>query len=107
MANLSNFAVKWDLIVSDAWADADLKRRLLEDPRAVMKERGIDVPADVDIQIHENTESTKHFVLPTAPSEEELSEEQLEAVAGGLSHHSAHSAHSAHSGHSGHSGHFC
>ena len=118
MADYSDFAIKWDLLVSDAWCDADLKKRLMDDPCCVMKERGIDVPDGMDVQVFENTEMTKHYVIPCCPAEEELSEEQLESVAGGFSgHHSGHHSfhcfhcghHSSHSGgHSGyHSGHFC
>ena len=37
---------RWGLLVADAWADDALKKRLLSDPAAVLKERGITTPAE-------------------------------------------------------------
>jgi hypothetical protein len=36
--------LKWELLVADLWADPALKKRLLDDPAAVLKERGIAFP---------------------------------------------------------------
>ncbi len=114
MANNADFGIKWDLLVSDAWSDANLKQRLLNDPASVLGERGIEVPAGVSVKIHASTDSERHLVIPTAPAEEELSEEQLTAVAGG--HSVSLSAHACGGGCGGHSrqsgghhsgGHFC
>lgn len=75
--------MKWELLVADAWADPDLKQRLLKDPMGVCKERGIVPPQGMKIKIVEDTDEVAHFVLPSKPSEEELSAEELESVAGG------------------------
>ena len=118
MADYSDFPIKWELLVSDAWSDDALKKRLLSDPASVMKERGIEVPAGVTVTVHANDDSQKHFVIPSLPAEAELSEEELANVAGGHHHLSFHSLHSGghsgghsghHSHHSGHhsGGHFC
>ena len=42
---------EWTRIVAQAWADPDFRKRLEKNPRAVLKERGVDVPGDVDLQV--------------------------------------------------------
>jgi len=79
----ADWELKWDLLLADAWADPALKKRLLENPAAVLKERGIAVPEGVQIKVIEDTEKVEHLVIPTAPAEGELSEQELASVAGG------------------------
>jgi len=83
MVQGSDWELKWELLVADAWADPALKKRLLENPTAVLKERGISVPEGVQVKVLEDSEKVEHFILPTRPVESELSEEELESVAGG------------------------
>jgi hypothetical protein len=75
--------LRWELLVADAWADPALKKRLLENPAAVLKERGISIPEGVQVKVVEDTDKVEHFVIPTRPAEGELSEEELSSVAGG------------------------
>ena len=77
----ADWGAKWSLLTTDAWADPKLKKRLLNDPAAVLKERGIVPPKGMQIKVLENTPTETYFVLP---AEQELSEEQLQTVAGGL-----------------------
>jgi hypothetical protein len=42
---------EWTKIVAQAWADPDFRKRLEKNPRAVLKERGVDVPDDVNLEI--------------------------------------------------------
>jgi len=79
-----DWEIKWELLVADAWADPELKKRLLKDPAKVFAERGMVPPAGKDIKILEETESTWYMVIPEKPAEGELSEEELEGVAGGF-----------------------
>ncbi|MCC7424588.1 MAG: NHLP leader peptide family RiPP precursor [Planctomycetaceae bacterium] len=83
MAEDTGWELKWDLLVADCWDDPALKKRLLTDTAAVLKERGINVPAGTTIKVVEDTSSTTHLVLPEKPAEGELSESELENVAGG------------------------
>jgi len=69
--------------VADAWADEALKKRLMSDPAAVLKERGAAIPPNVQIKMIEDTANVRHLVLPTKPAAAELSEEELSTVAGG------------------------
>jgi hypothetical protein len=79
-----DFETKWGELVSKAWSDAALKKRLLADPAAVLKEHGLIVPAGITVKVVENTDKVVHLTLPTAPSAAELSEQELQAVAGGF-----------------------
>ena len=78
-----DWELRWGLLVADAWADEALKERLLSDPAAVLKERGITTPPNVQIKTIEDTANVMHLVLPMKPAEGELSEEELSTVAGG------------------------
>lgn len=68
-------------IVARAWQDEAFKQRLMADPQAVLAELGIDVPLGRTVQVLEDTEQVMHLVIPLRPGE--LSDEQLEQVAGG------------------------
>jgi hypothetical protein len=71
-------------ITAKAWSDAAFKERLLADPAAVAKEFGVPLPAGMQIKVVEDSPTLRHFVLPPRPAAEELSDEQLEHVAGGI-----------------------
>ena len=67
------------------WKDEALKARFQSDPKAVLAEHGIDVPANMNVNVVENSDNTVHITMPAAPDGDgELSVEQLAAVAGGL-----------------------
>ena len=56
--------------------------RLMAEPAAVLREAGIELPAGQQVRVVENTDQVVHLVLPQQPRE--LSDEQLEQVAGGM-----------------------
>jgi hypothetical protein len=70
-------------IIAKAWRDPAFKAELLANPAASLKAEGIDVPAGMAVTVVENTDKHFHLVLPPAPTDE-LSDEALDAVAGGL-----------------------
>lgn len=73
-------------IIAQAWKDEAYKQELLSNPKAVIeREFGVQLPAETNVQVLEENPINLYFVLPMRPnlSEVELSEEQLEAVAGG------------------------
>lgn len=71
-------------IFAACWKDDDLKARFMADPKSVLSEHGMDVPADVDVRIVENTGNCVYITMPAAPSAAvDLSDEELRNVAGG------------------------
>jgi hypothetical protein len=70
-------------VVTKAWSDPEYKARLMSDPKAVLAEAGVDVTEGVEIEVHEDTDTTMHLVLPVSPAGETLSEQALEQIAGG------------------------
>jgi len=74
-------------LIAKAWEDETFKRSLLDDPKAAIeKELEVTLPADLKIQVVEETLDTICLVLPVDPKtlpDAELSEDELEAVAGG------------------------
>ena len=66
------------------WKDEALKARFMSDPKAVLAEHGIDVPANIDVNVVENSDNTVHITMPKAPSgSTELSDEEMASAAGG------------------------
>lgn len=76
-------------LIEKAMADEAFKRELMSNPKAaIAKEVGQELPAKLEIEVLEQTPTKLYLVLPMSESaenshNEELAEEQLEAVAGG------------------------
>jgi hypothetical protein len=77
-----------DRLITRAWEDERFKRTLLTDPKsAIGEELGVELPRDLDIEVFEETPNKIFLVLPARPeavSDDALSDEQLESVAGGI-----------------------
>ena len=69
-------------ILSKAAADGDFRALLIADPRAaIAAETGQTIPDGFKVVVHEDSATTAHLVLPPSP---ELTEAELETVAGGV-----------------------
>ena len=68
-------------IVNKASQDAEFRAQLLSNPKeAIGQELDLTVPASLSIEVHEESATTAHLVLP---SDSSLGEDDLRAVAGG------------------------
>jgi Nitrile hydratase, alpha chain len=73
-------------IVALAWQDNDFRRKFVADPKGQFEERlGVTLPPSLTMTVHEEEESSLHFVIPMKPQAnlDQLSDEDLEKVAGG------------------------
>ncbi len=71
-------------LIASCWKNDTLKQRFLSDPHTVLAEHGMDVPEGLNVNVVENTDSTVHITLPTAPTGlETLSDDELQSAAGG------------------------
>lgn len=70
-------------VIERAWSDSGFKSRLLANPNDAAAEMGVKLPGNVKLKVWENTDSEEHLVLPLNPRTSELSDVELEAVAGG------------------------
>ena len=70
------------ILADKAGEDEEFRNRLMADPKGVIEQEfDLEIPASLDIQVHEDSAETAHLVLPPSPK---LSETQLDHVAGGL-----------------------
>ena len=69
------------------WKDETLKARFMSDPKAVLKEHGLDVPDGIDVKVVENADDCVHITLPAPPAgDHDLSDDELSNAAGGSLH---------------------
>lgn len=71
-------------VYEKAWKDAAFKSRLMAQPRQAFQEAtGVNPPAGLNLVSHEDTAQTLNVVIPFTPKDGELSDVDLENVAGG------------------------
>jgi hypothetical protein len=88
--NHEEYGKKMSQLISKCWADEGFKRKLLADPAATLKAEGMEVPASLSINALENTDKVFHLVIPAKPTD--LSDEDLDKVAGGFAGHCSHTS---------------
>ena len=70
-------------VVLRARANPEFRQQLLADPKAAIHAAyGMEIPPDVEIRVRQETPSLFYLVLPV--ESDELTDEQLAAVAGGV-----------------------
>ncbi|MEY4757910.1 MAG: hypothetical protein RJA34_2808 [Pseudomonadota bacterium] len=79
---MTDQAKQMQQLIAKCWADAAFKQRLLADPAGTLKAEAIAIPEGLKIKVVENTAQEFTLVIPARPTE--LSDEQLDAVAGGI-----------------------
>src|SRR5687767_8923279 len=55
-------------LIKKSWKDEAFKKRLLADPKTVLREMGHNVPDNYEIAFHENTPTKVNVVLPSNPA---------------------------------------
>jgi hypothetical protein len=71
-------------LIAACWKDPAFRARFASDPKAVLSERGIDIPHGVELKVVENTDRCVYITLPCRPANfDELSDEELANAAGG------------------------
>ena len=71
----------YDHVRNKAVENEEFRSRLLADPRAVIEEElDLSIPDGLNIEVHEDTATTSHFVIPPSAK---LAEEDMSAVAAG------------------------
>ena len=77
-------------VMKRALADEAFRARLLSDPKpAIAEATNVTLPMSLEIRVYEDTQAVKHLVLPVNPMNEELSDFELEMIAGGKASESA------------------
>lgn len=73
-------------LVRKSLQDESFRQRLLADPKATIEqELGRELPADLEVRVLEEAPKTLYLVLPPSKASGELSDAELDAVAGGPS----------------------
>ncbi len=80
----TEFLQLWGKLVAQSWDDSALRQRLLGEPAAVLAEHGAEIPEDIAVKVLEDTANTLYLPLPPGPDAGELSDKELDAVAGGV-----------------------
>ena len=72
-------------LIEKAWKDPVFRKDIVKDPKGMLeKHTGQKLPGQLRIYVHEEDANTLHFSIPSPPSNlNELSDEDLERVAGG------------------------
>jgi hypothetical protein len=72
-------------LIKKCWSDADFLQKVVSDPKGMLEQHiGQKLPPQVKIFIHQEDTNTVHFSIPPAPADlTELSDAELESVAGG------------------------
>ncbi|QFY41989.1 NHLP leader peptide family natural product precursor [Candidatus Methylospira mobilis] len=78
----AEYEVQYARLIAKCWSDATFKAKLLTNTEGTLKEEGFELAEGVTVKALENTDSLFHIVIPERTAE--LSDEELDGVAGGV-----------------------
>ena len=88
---MSEFQTRRELeanLIAKAWQDKAFKQQLLDNPKSAIAEAaGISLPENIEVEAILETSNKFYLVIPQLPTQQEeleLSDEELESVAGGF-----------------------
>ena len=58
---------KMSKVIAKTWTDEAFKKKLIADPVATLKAEGFVVDPRLKLQVHENTDTAFHLVIPVKP----------------------------------------
>ncbi len=73
----------WPLLgLPPSWyKDSAYRSRVVREPRAVLREWGTELDADVSVRVHDSSSEVRYFILPERPAgTDDLSEDDLAAL---------------------------
>ena len=71
-------------LVMRAWNDPEFQKKLTTNTRETLKEIGLDLPPDIELEVHIQTPKHIHLIIPEKPPElGELTEEEMRKFSGG------------------------
>ena len=56
---------KMGRLIAKCWLDENFKQKLLADPAAVLKAEGVELSADITVNVFENTDPVFSLMLPS------------------------------------------
>lgn len=80
--NKEEVAKKMSQVIAKCWADEAFKNQLLADPKATLLAEGITFADDVNVKAVADSAKEVHLLIPAKPTD--LSDEDLDSVAGGF-----------------------
>ena len=84
---MQNIKKEFQAVISKAWEDDQFRKSLVDSPKAAIQSlTGLEIPQGYNLVVNDQTDVSKIFVnIPPKPNidDMELTDEQLEQVAGG------------------------
>lgn len=74
---------KWQKVIAKAMGDQVFRMRLIKNPKEALKDHGIELPANINLKVLEETAGTKYLILPQEQAGK-LAEEDLKKIASGM-----------------------